>query len=133
MNGGPFRWDFSTSILSQNSEKLKGAFGERFFEKSLAMPKKTERGTFWSRPVLYVTRKTFLDRFFLKFKTRNCFHCNTEMILYLVEKEDRFGSNIILYVDFVFFKKCGEKEKEPTLRTWRKYQPNERHWRKHQT
>ena len=38
-------WGFSTSILSQNIKKLKGgAFGENFFlEKSLTMPKKTER------------------------------------------------------------------------------------------
>ena len=40
-------WGFSTSILSQNSKKLKGRpFGEIFFsrKKSLIMPKKTERG-----------------------------------------------------------------------------------------
>ena len=31
---------------------------EKFFpEKSLAVPKKIERGTLWSRPVWYVTRK----------------------------------------------------------------------------
>ena len=35
---------FSTSILSQNINKLKGeAFGD-FFEKNLTKPKKTERG-----------------------------------------------------------------------------------------
>ena len=28
------------------------------------MPKKTEKGTFWPRAVLYVTRETFLFQFF---------------------------------------------------------------------
>ena len=33
-------WDFSTSTLSENIEKLKvGPFGEIFFEKSLTEPK----------------------------------------------------------------------------------------------
>ena len=32
--------------------------------KSLTMPKKTVRGTLWSRPVLYVMRETFLVQFF---------------------------------------------------------------------
>ena len=33
---------------------------ENFFpKKCLAMPKKTERGTLWSRPALYVMRETF--------------------------------------------------------------------------
>ena len=38
-------WDFSTSILSQKIKKLNGGiFGEKFFEeKSLTVPKKTER------------------------------------------------------------------------------------------
>ena len=55
-------WDFSTSILLQNSKKLKGAFrgGKSFFEKSRLVPKKW---TLWSRPVLYVTRETFLVQF----------------------------------------------------------------------
>ena len=35
--------------------------GNFFSEKSPAMPKKTE--TLWSRPVLYVTRETFLVQF----------------------------------------------------------------------
>ena len=39
-----------------------GPFGEFFPEKKrLAMPKKTERGTLWSRPVLYVTRGNFFS------------------------------------------------------------------------
>ena len=40
-------WDFSTSILSQNIKKMQGGpFGEIFFfrKKSLAVPKKNERG-----------------------------------------------------------------------------------------
>ena len=39
-------WDFSIPSLSQNPKKLKGGpFGEKIFpKKSLAMPKKTERG-----------------------------------------------------------------------------------------
>ena len=32
-------------------------------EKSLTMPKKTERKILWSSPVLYVTRETFLVQF----------------------------------------------------------------------
>ena len=39
-------WDFSTSILSQYSTKIEGRrFGGIFF-RSLAMPRKTERGPF---------------------------------------------------------------------------------------
>ena len=39
-------WDFSTSILSQNSKKIaEGPFGEKN-SKSRTMPKKTERGPF---------------------------------------------------------------------------------------
>ena len=57
LKGGTL-WDFSTSILTQNSKKIEGGpFGEKFSEKSLAVPKKIERGTIWSRPVWYVTRK----------------------------------------------------------------------------
>ena len=38
-------WDFSTSILSQNSKKIEGGpFGEKFYEKCLAVPKKIEKG-----------------------------------------------------------------------------------------
>ena len=39
-------WDFSTSILSQNIKKNAGGtlWGKNFFEKSLAVPKKNERG-----------------------------------------------------------------------------------------
>ena len=36
-----------------------GPFYEIFLEKSLAMPKKTERGNLWSRPVLYLRGKPF--------------------------------------------------------------------------
>ena len=45
-------------------EKIEGrSFGDFFAEKSLAMSKNIERGTLWSRPVLYVTRETFLVKF----------------------------------------------------------------------
>ena len=44
LKGGTL-WDFSTSILSQNFKKLQGEpFGEFFSKKSLAVPKKNERG-----------------------------------------------------------------------------------------
>ena len=54
LKGGTL-WDFSTSILSQNSKKIEGGPFGKFFssEKNLAVPKKIERG---SRPVWYVTR-----------------------------------------------------------------------------
>ena len=50
LKGGTL-WDFSTSILSQNSKKIEGGpFGETLFrEKSLAVPKQSERGTLRSR------------------------------------------------------------------------------------
>ena len=36
-------WNFSTSILSQNIKKIQGGlFGETFFRKSLAVPKKID-------------------------------------------------------------------------------------------
>ena len=38
-------WDFSTSILSQNIKKIQGGLWGTFFSgKSLAVPKKNERG-----------------------------------------------------------------------------------------
>ena len=45
LKGGTF-WDFSTSILSQNIKKMQGdPLGKIFFrKKSLAVPKKNERG-----------------------------------------------------------------------------------------
>ena len=45
LKGGTL-WDFSTSILSQNIKKMQGdPLGKKFFsKKSLAMPKKNERG-----------------------------------------------------------------------------------------
>ena len=57
-------WDFSTSILLQNSKKFEGGpFGGKKIEKSHTVPKKFKGGTLWSRPVLYVTRETFLVQF----------------------------------------------------------------------
>ena len=53
-------WDFSTSILPQNIKKMQGdgPFGVNFFfEKKSRSAEKNERGTLWSRPVWYVTRK----------------------------------------------------------------------------
>ena len=51
LKGGTL-WGFSTSILSQNSKKLKGGpFRENFFpEKSLAVPKKLGGGNFLVSP-----------------------------------------------------------------------------------
>ena len=50
-------WDFSTSILLQNSKKIEGGpFVRKKVLKSRTVPKKW---TLWSRPVLYVTRETF--------------------------------------------------------------------------
>ena len=43
---------FSTYILSQNSLVKK-----KFRKKSRTMPKETERGTLYSRPVMYDTQK----------------------------------------------------------------------------
>ena len=37
--------------------------GKFIFEKNRTVPKKSKGGTFWSRPVLYVTRETFLVQF----------------------------------------------------------------------
>ena len=45
----------SVAKLQKNEE---GPFGEK-----VAMPKKNKVGTFWSRPVLYVTRESFLAQF----------------------------------------------------------------------
>ena len=58
-------WDFSTSILLQKSKKkLKGGpFGGFFMKKVAQCRKKSKGGTLWSRPVLYVTRETFLVQF----------------------------------------------------------------------
>ena len=49
-------------------QKIEGApLGKKFSKKRRAVPKKTGRGAFWSRPVLYVTLKhgtTLLVKFF---------------------------------------------------------------------
>ena len=58
---GSTLWDFSTSIRLQNKG---GHFGEKNFEKKVAQCRtKSKAGTLWSRPVLYVTRETFLVQF----------------------------------------------------------------------
>ena len=59
LKGGTL-WDFPTSILSQNSKKMKGGpFQEKksFPVKSLTVPEKSGRGDLWSRRVWYVTRE----------------------------------------------------------------------------
>ena len=60
---GPSRRHIQDSKIVKGLQRVK-AFSstapEKLFEKSLTMPKKNERGTFWSRPVLYLTRETFL-------------------------------------------------------------------------
>ena len=43
LKGGTL-WDFSTSILSQNIKKMQGGPFREIFSKSLAVPKKNERG-----------------------------------------------------------------------------------------
>ena len=53
--GGGTLWGFSTSILSLNIKKLKGE--NFYFRKKSHSAEKTERGTLWSHPVCYVTRK----------------------------------------------------------------------------
>ena len=61
-------WDLSTSILSQSSKKIEGGtlcgkFQSFSPKKSHSVEKKLKGGTVWSRPVLYVTRETFLVQF----------------------------------------------------------------------
>ena len=57
LKGGTL-WDFPTSILTQNSKKLKGGpFEGIFFEKKSRSAEKMKGGTLWSHPVWYVTRK----------------------------------------------------------------------------
>ena len=48
-------WDFSTSILSQNSKKLKGALWV-FFQKNLPIPKKLKGGPPFSLARYYMLR-----------------------------------------------------------------------------
>ena len=44
LKGGTL-WDFPTTILTQNTKKIEGGpFGENFFPKSLAVPKKKLKG-----------------------------------------------------------------------------------------
>ena len=58
-------WDFSLSVLSQRSKTIEGGpLREKFPEKKSRNAEKTERGTFRLRPVLYVTRGTFLVQFY---------------------------------------------------------------------
>ena len=56
-------WDFPTSILLQNSNKIEGGTLWWIFFKSRTVPKTNLKRSFWSRPVLYVTWETFLVQF----------------------------------------------------------------------
>ena len=47
----------------QNETIEGGPFGEKIFPKKSRNAEKTEKGTFWPRLVLYVTRETFLVPF----------------------------------------------------------------------
>ena len=61
--GGRFEI-FNIHSVAKFRKKIEGElFGGKIPNKSLAMPKITERGTLWSQPVLYVTRETFLVHF----------------------------------------------------------------------
>ena len=54
-------WNFPTSILSQNSKKLKGGpFGDKkkFRKKSRTVPKKTQRGTLWNFPTSILSQNS---------------------------------------------------------------------------
>ena len=65
LKGGTL-WDFSTSILSQSSKKLKGGpFDEKKFpeKKSRSAEQKLEGGTLWSRRVWYITRESWKNLF----------------------------------------------------------------------
>ena len=50
---------FNIHFVAKQAKKIEGGtlWGNFFRKKSLTMPKKTERGTLWSRPVWYVTRE----------------------------------------------------------------------------
>ena len=50
---------FNIHSVAKHQKNAGGPFGENFFfgKKSLAVPKKMKGGSFWSRPVWYVTRK----------------------------------------------------------------------------
>ena len=61
--GGPFGI-FQHPFCCKTPKNEGGPFrGEKFFEKSRTMPKKSKLGILWSRPVLYVTRETVLVQF----------------------------------------------------------------------
>ena len=43
--------------VAKHQKNAGGPFGELFFQKKSRSAEKNERGTLWSRPVWYVTRK----------------------------------------------------------------------------
>ena len=61
---GPFGI-FQHPFCRKTPKKLKGALWGKIFpeKKSRNAEKKLKGGTLWSRPVLYVTRETFLVQF----------------------------------------------------------------------
>ena len=61
LKGDPMRI-FSIHFVAKLQKIAGEPFGEKYFpEKKVSQCRtKTERGTIWSRPVLYVTRETFL-------------------------------------------------------------------------
>ena len=62
---------FNIHSVAKHQKKCRGPFGEKIFrKKSLAVPKKYERGL-WSRPVWYVTRKNKKNLFLVQFARPN--------------------------------------------------------------
>ena len=63
LKGGPFGI-FQHPFCRKTPKKLKVyPLGKKFPEEKSRNTEKTERGSLWSRPVLYVTRETFLVQF----------------------------------------------------------------------
>ena len=56
LKGRPFGI-FQHPFCRKTSKKCRGPFGGKISEKKSRSAEKNERGTFWSRPVWYVTRK----------------------------------------------------------------------------
>ena len=57
-------WDFSTFCRKTPKKLKRGPFGGKLYpEKFSQCRKKLKGGTLWSRPVVYVTRETFLVQF----------------------------------------------------------------------
>ena len=50
-------------FVAKLQKTLRALWWKKILNKSRTVPKKSKGGTFWSRPVLYVTRETFLVQF----------------------------------------------------------------------